>query len=134
MACRILFFDHTLLEKRFFEVNKFDNFDIKFFEWELNKDTVGNLAQEDLDNTVMINIYKNSVVDSQVMSKFKNLRLVAVRSEDYDNVDVGYCLNNNIALINVEYIEDPHSMEYRLKASFRGMADFLCGGKSNRVV
>ena len=134
MACKTLFFDFRKEEKHFFEVNKTDNLDIKFFVWSLNSETVKNLAQEDFDSAVMISVYKTSEINKEILSRFKNLRLIAVRCEDYSNIDVGYCFNNNIALINVECFEDPHSAEYILKTAFYAMSDFLCGGKSNRVV
>ncbi len=133
MVCKLLFFDYTNEEKAFFDTNQLDNFDITFFQSCLNDENVDNLSRIELDETVILSIREASNLSPYVISRFKNLLLISVRSYDYTNVDVIYCFHNNIALINVESANNI-STEYLLRESFKGMTNFLCGGKEYRVV
>ncbi len=133
MACRVLFFDLTPEEKLYFNNNKHDYFNIEFLETSLNSETINCLRDNDFENTIMISIRPSSNVTSEIISRFKNLRLIALRSQEYNFIDWRYCLNHNIAVINVETLSQ-NSVDYILKESFAGMTSFLCGGKDNRVV
>lgn len=133
MVCKVLFFDLHECEKNYVEGIKSDYFNIEFFEHSLNVDTISDLSREDFENTVMISVRPLSRVSSEIIEKFKNLRLIASRAQEYAYIDWRYCLNNNIALINVETNRD-NSPDYILKKSFAGMTNFLCGGKDYRVV
>lgn len=102
MVAKMLFFDYREAEKSFFKKNKFDNFDIKFFDESLNEDTIKKLSQEDLDNTMIISVFITSNICREVISKFKNLRIISTRSTGYDHIESSYCIDKNIAIINVE--------------------------------
>lgn len=133
MVCKLLFFEYKDDERSFFINNDLVNFDIKFFPNAINDVSIDNLSQNELNETVMLSVNESSVLTPYVISRFKNLRLISVRSCDYNNIDLVYCFNNNIALINVEKSKDKNPDEV-LKESFAGMANFLCGGKEYRVV
>ncbi len=102
MACKVLFFDYRESEKVFFEEHKLGNFDIKFFADSLNEKTIQNLSEEDFEQTMIISVFINSVLDKNIISKFKNLRIISTRSTGYDHIDVDYCASKHIALINVD--------------------------------
>lgn len=102
MTCKMLLFDFRDTEKQFFDKNKFDNFDIKFFKESLNEKMLENLTQEDFDNTMIISVFITSSINQKILEKFKNLRIISTRSTGYDHIDLQACLNKNIALINVE--------------------------------
>ncbi len=102
MACKLLFFDFRESEQEFFDNHKLSNFDIKFFKESLNSTTIENLSQDDLDEAMIISVFINSNVSEEVISKFKNLRIISTRSTGHDHIDLGCCAEKNIALVNVE--------------------------------
>ncbi len=133
MVCKVLFFDMNEEEKTYLEEHKSDYFNIEFFENSLNDETVKCIKTRDFEEAVMISVRPHSRVSENIIKRFENLRLIASRAQEYNYIDWRYCLNNNIAIINVETNKD-NSYEYILKNSFAGMTDFLCGGKDYRVV
>lgn len=98
----MLVFDYREVEKKFFRDNKFDNFNISFYQDSLTPELVETIPQEVLDNTNVISVFINSVVDEKVINSFKNLRIVSTRSTGYDHIDLSACKNKNIAVVNVE--------------------------------
>lgn len=102
MTIKMLFYDYREAEKSFFEQNKLDNFDIKFFKESLNSETVKNLSQEEKDNVSVISVFVDSVVNADVIKEFKNLRIVSTRSTGYNHICTQTCMGKNISLINVE--------------------------------
>lgn len=102
MVCRMLFFDYRESEKSFFEQNKFNDFDMKFFENSLNEDTVKNLSEDDLEMTTVISVFITSQITDKVLEKFKNLRIISTRSTGFDHIDIQKCVDKNIAVVNVE--------------------------------
>ncbi len=101
MTIKILIFDFRDSEKKFFERNKFENFDITFFKESLNEDTVNNLTDEQLEHTAVISVFIDSEVTQAVIDKFKNLRTVSTRSTGIDHINHRACVDKNIDVINV---------------------------------
>lgn len=102
MACKMLFFDYRESEEEFFRGNRLDCYDIKFFKESLNDITVCNLTEEDFEETMIISVFSTSAIDDEIVSKFKNLRVISTRSTGHDHIDIGCCIRKNIALINVD--------------------------------
>lgn len=102
MACKMLIFDLRKAEKKFFNENKFENFEIKFFTDNLNEETVENIPQEDLENAMIISVFTTSKITEKVLEKFKNLRIVSTRSTGCEHIDFKPCISKNIAIINIE--------------------------------
>ena len=102
MACKMLFFDFREAEEQFFRENRLDCYDIKFFKESLNELTVCNLTKEDFEDTMIISVFSTSRIDDDIVSKFRNLRVISTRSTGHDHIDIGCCLGKNIALINVD--------------------------------
>lgn len=97
----MLIFDFRDSEKKFFEENKFENFDITFFKESLNEDTVNNLTDEQLEHTAVISVFIDSEVTQAVIDKFKNLRTVSTRSTGIDHINHRACVDKNIDVVNV---------------------------------
>lgn len=133
MVCKMLFFDYRDGEKLFFEKNQLDNYEIKFFTHGLNKKTVRELSEEDLEYTSALNIYIPSILSEDVIKQFKNLRVIATRSEDVKHINLKTCLERNIAVVNVEML--PKDCEYRIvQKSIEAVTSVLCGCKEFRIV
>lgn len=102
MSIEMLFFEYRQSEEKYF--NKYDCgcFNIKFFDYSLNKKTIEQIPVEVLEHVTVISVFVNSDVNKEVLKCFKNLRLVNTRSTGYDHIDIDYCKANNIAVTNVE--------------------------------
>ncbi len=53
------------------------------------------------DTTDIISTFVYSRLTSELLSKFKNLKMVSTRSTGYNNVDLDYCRAHNIKVANV---------------------------------
>lgn len=102
MSCKMLFFDYRESEEKFFEDNCFENYEIKFFKESLNESTLNLLSEDDFEKTMIISVFITSTVSSEIISRFKNLRVISTRSTGYDHICINSCRNKNIALINVD--------------------------------
>ena len=107
----ILFFDLRDSEKQFFENNKYCDFNIKFREDALTENT--KLTKDELETTCVLCVYRSSILSEKVLSRFKNLRMIATRSHGFTHIDLDYCVKNRISVINVEqYGEEAQAAEY----------------------
>lgn len=102
MTCKLLFFDYRKSEEKFFEENNFENYEIKFFSESLNNETVNSLPIEDLEEAMIISVFITSEVSEEIISRFKNLRVISTRSTGYNHICLDACANKNIALLNVD--------------------------------
>lgn len=97
---KMLMFDFRESERKFFNNNDFPDFDITFIKEPLNE--MSELTQEQYDETDIISVFISSNLCPEVLSRFKNLRVIATRSTGYNHIDVKHCSQNNIAVFNVE--------------------------------
>lgn len=97
---KMLMFDFRESEKDFFDRNELRDFDITFIEEPLNE--MSQLSEDQLRDTDVISVFITSSLTEEVISKFKNLRVIATRSTGYNHIDVKYCTQRNIAVLNVE--------------------------------
>lgn len=133
MTCKMLFFDYRESEKPFFDKNPTHNFDIKFFSSSLNRKTVRDIENEDLEHTNVLNIYTPSIISADIINQFPNLRVIASRSAEIKNIDLETCLERNIAVVNVEVL--PHESDYKIvQKSIMAITSVFCGCKENRIV
>ena len=98
----MLVFDYRQTEYKYFENNRFNNFDIKFFDFSLNEENLKHLTEDDFEHTVIVSVFINSLITQEVIDKFKNLRIIATRSTGYDNINKKACLSRNISVVNVQ--------------------------------
>lgn len=97
---KMLIFDFRESERNFFNQNDFPDFDITFIKEPLNE--MSELTQEQYDETDVISVFISSNLSSEVLERFKNLRVIATRSTGYNHIDIKYCTQKNIAVFNVE--------------------------------
>ena len=97
---KMLMFDFRESERKFFNRNDFPDFDITFIKEPLNE--MSDLTQEQYDETDIISVFISSNLCPEVLSRFKNLRVIATRSTGFNHIDVKHCSQNNIAVFNVE--------------------------------
>ncbi len=133
MVCKTLFFDYKDSDKLFFEKTPPQNFQINFFSKSLNRKTIQEISEEDLNQTAAISVSTASIVSADVINQFKNLRVISVRSKDYKNIDLKTCLNRNIAVVTVQ-TTDKNNEYHTLQTSFNSITGVLCGCKENRIV
>lgn len=133
MVCKMLLFDFRETEHWFFEKNKLENFDIKFYKDSLNEKKLAHLSDDEIENTTAISVYKFSRLNDKVLQYFKNLRVVAFRTNDFKHIDLKTCVERNIAVVCVENAEN--ESEYSvLNKSFKQVTDVLCGCRDNRII
>jgi len=56
---------------------------------------------QDFYNARVISTFIYSTLDREQLSKFPNLNLIATRSTGYDHIDLEYCKEKNITVVNV---------------------------------
>ena len=96
---KMLMFDYRESEKKYFERNKIEDFDITFYNESLNETTL--LTEEEKNDTAILSVFINSRITEKVINQFKNLRIIATRSTGYNHIDINACLERNIAVLNV---------------------------------
>ena len=131
---KMLMFDFRDTEKEFFETNELRDFQIKFFKESLTEKT--ELSEDDYNNTDIISVFTLSQLKSGVLSKFKNLRVIATRSTAYSHIDTEYCINKNIAVLNVENYGSTSVAQYTIGLMFalvRNIFSAYIGIKRNEV-
>lgn len=101
MSINMLVFEMRETEEKFFKSRSFEGFNFTFFDECLNEEFAENLSEDILKNATVISISKESSLTDTVLDKFKNLRIVSIRSDDYDQVCISKCKERNIAVINV---------------------------------
>lgn len=101
MSEKILIFDYKDAEKDFFRHNKFNEYDLNFFEESLNEITVKNLPEDLLKKAKVISVFITSQITKKVLSKFKNLKIIATRSTGFDHIDIENCDKKGIKVLNV---------------------------------
>ena len=74
---------------------KFNNFDLKFFDDSINKTNISEFSDSEI-----ICICPKSNVNKMILEKCKNLRYVVTRSTGFDHIDSEYCKGNNIKIKN----------------------------------
>jgi len=109
---KMLFFEEKEAEKTYFETHELSDFEITRFETTLNKNT--ELTEEQYRETVILNVFINSEITKEVISKFKNLMIIATRSTGYNHIDIDECKRRNIAVINVENYGRTSVAEYTM--------------------
>ncbi len=133
MVCKMMLFDYRDFEKHYFEKANLDNFDIKFYDFPLNDETINHIPIEEIEKTNAISVFTTSKVNDEILDRFKNLRVISTRSAEYSHIDLKSCINKNIALVNVEtpWQDVPN---YILLQTFKKITEVLCGCRDNRVV
>ena len=102
MTIKMLVFDIRENEKVYFNSDRFQNFDIKFYKNCLNEETIKNISRYDLDTTMVISVFLDSELTEKVINSFKNLRIISTRSSGIEHINKAAAINKNIDIVNVE--------------------------------
>ena len=95
----MLVFDLKETEKKYFDKTNLSDFEMTFFKESLCKDT--KLTLKEYEDTVIISVFTSSKITSEVLNQFRNLRVIATRSVEYNHIDIEECRKRNIAVIHV---------------------------------
>lgn len=109
---KMMMFDFRESEKEFFENNELVDFDITFINEPLNETT--ELNEEELKETSIISVFRSSNLTRNVLDKFHNLRMIATRSYGYGHIDLDYCIEHNIAVLNIEQYGEEAVAQYAI--------------------
>lgn len=109
---KIIFFDLRESEKDFFKDNTYTDFEITFKEEALTEKS--KLTDEEYENTCILCVYRSSILTEKVLSRFKNLRIIATRSHGFTHIDLDYCIKNRISVFNVEQYGEEAVAEFAL--------------------
>lgn len=97
---KALIFDYKQSEKTYFDNNKIEDIEMKFFPQILDETSVKELSSED-KNAEILSVFITSSVTKSVLDEFKNLKLIATRSTGYNHIDLEECKNRGITVVNV---------------------------------
>ena len=94
---KILFFDVAEYEVEF--LNKACE---GKFEYQLIKEPLNGLFQlsKEQEDAQIISCFTTSRIPNDILEKFKNLELIALRSVGFNHIDIDYCKKNNIFVEN----------------------------------
>lgn len=109
---KVLMFDVRESEKPFFKTHKFRDFEITLKEESLSNKT--KLSEAELNDTCAISVYRSSILTSDILKRFKNLRIISTRSTGFSHIDLNYCLKNRVAVLNVEQYGERAVSEFAL--------------------
>ena len=130
----MLMFDFRETEKDFFDKNEFVDFDITFINKPLNEDM--ELSEEQMNETDIISVFRSSNLTENVLNKFKNLRIIATRSYGYGHINLDYCIEHNIAVLNVEQYGVESVAQYAIAliiVLIRNMIPAIIDMKNHRI-
>jgi len=106
---KILFFDIKKIELDYFLEKIPDNIEPYFFKTVLNTATYIDEKYLDAD---AISAFVSCELNVDVLSKFKKLKFIYLRSVGYSNVDLKYCKENGIVVFNTPNYGNSTIAEY----------------------
>ena len=94
---KIVYFDVESYEEEFLKNANMDKYDYYLVNDSLND--LAPIKQEYADADV-ISVFTTSRVNKKVLEQFKNLKLIALRSVGFNHIDLEYCREHNISVVN----------------------------------
>ncbi|MEK6926112.1 MAG: hydroxyacid dehydrogenase [Nanoarchaeota archaeon] len=92
---KIAFFETEFWEQEYLE-EKLKEHELQFFEEDLNEKNAEQVKDADI-----ISIFIYSQINKQLLSKLKNLKMIATRSTGVDHIDLKECKKRKIKILNV---------------------------------
>ena len=92
---KIVFFETKDYERKFFE-EQLREHELVFYTFPLNEETADYIKDADI-----VSVFVFSKVNAKVISKMKNVKLIATRSTGYDHIDLEFAKKANIKVCNV---------------------------------
>lgn len=99
----IIFYDVKQYERNFFEKELYEDYNLQFKENSLLQDTKLSVIEE---NAEIISVFTASRLTKEVLSKFKNLKLILTRSVGYSHIDLDFCKIKGITVLNTPHYGD----------------------------
>lgn len=106
---KILFYDTKKIELDYLLEKIPNTIEPYFFKNVLNSSTY---IDEKYLNCDALSVFVSSSLDSEVLSKFKNLKFIFLRCVGFSNVDLKYCKENNIYVFNTPNYGNSTVAEY----------------------
>lgn len=106
---KILFYDVKKFELNYLLEKNIENIEFYFFKDLINESTY--IDEKYLDSEAL-SVFVSSQLNENVLSKFKNLKFIYLRSVGYSNVDLKYCKQNNIYVFNTPNYGNSTVAEY----------------------
>lgn len=99
----IIFYDTKQYERKFFEKELYEDYNLQFKEYSLFPDTKLSSIEE---NAEIISVFTASRLTKEILSKFYNLKLILTRSVGYSHIDLEFCKLKGIAVVNTPHYGD----------------------------
>jgi len=107
---KTIFFELEPWEREFIEASSKSDLEFNFVEGPLNED---NLPKPGLgEETEIISIFVDSVINAKVLESFPNLKLICTRSTGYDHIDIEACKAKGVAVATVPSYGEETVAEY----------------------
>lgn len=106
---KAMFFDVKSSELPYLEKFLSGKVDYKVADFPLN---IGVEVTEDMAEVEILSVFTTSRVTKEVLEKFKNLKLIALRSVGFSHIDIDYCKENGIIVSNTPHYGDNTVAEF----------------------
>lgn len=98
---KAVFFDVDKITKDYLEKQQMDGIDAVMFS-----ESMENISQEQFEkvkDAEIISVFVHTALKmtKETLDKYTNLKLIATRSTGFDHIDLNYCKNRNIEVVNV---------------------------------
>ncbi len=99
---KIVYFDVESYEEEFLEKANGGKYNGGKYNYLLVNEPLNDLAPVDLkySDADVISVFTTSRVNKKVLEQFKNLKLIALRSVGFNHIDLDYCREHNISVVN----------------------------------
>lgn len=104
-----VFFDIKDYEQKYIEKSGIINSKVLFFTESLLH--INKFPQE-IRNAEIISVFTSSRLTEEVLTEFKNLKLIITRSVGYSHIDVNFCKRNNIKIVTTTHYGDSTVAEF----------------------
>lgn len=96
---KVVFFDIKDFEEDYLRTNQPENCEFIMINGAIQK--VIDQYIDQVRDADIISIFTTSRTPAEILDKFSNLKMVAARSTGFNHIDLNYCKQNNITVVNV---------------------------------
>ena len=110
---KIVYFNVYDITRRYYEENPLNAKDVEIVMTEKSPADLTDAELAKMSDAEIISVFVHAVdVGAQVLEKFPNLKLIALRSTGFNNVDLDYCKEHGIYVCNVPGYGDSTVAEF----------------------
>lgn len=95
---KIVFFNSSQEDKTFFEGKFLGKYSLTFLDKSINLSKL----TDDILNANIISCFTTSQLTRETLEKFKNLEMIALRCVGFNNIDIEYCKEKEISVLNAK--------------------------------